>query len=65
MENHSTDEVSRLLINVEKLTQEVKLRNATNHKSMYDDTTNINKTVNSSNGPIARLRIYSTGLKKN
>ena len=65
MENDSTDEVSRLLINVEKITQEVKLRNATNHKSMDDDTTNINKTVNSSNAPIPRPRIYSAGLKKN
>ena len=38
---------------------------ATNHKSMYDDATNINrKTVNSNNAPIPRPRIYLTRLTK-
>ena len=65
MENDLTDEVTWLQINVEKLTQKAELRNAINHKSIYDDPANINKkTVNSSNAPISRSRIYSTGLKK-
>ena len=65
MENDSTDEITRVRNNIEKLVQEAKLRNATNHKSMYDDPTNINrKTVNPSNAPVPRPRIYSTRLKK-
>ena len=65
MENDSIDEITRVQINIEKLTREAKLRNATNHKSMYDDPTNmIRKTVNPSNAPVPRPRIYSTRLKK-
>ena len=65
MENDSTDEITRVRTNIEKLVQEAKLRNATNHKSMYDDPTNMNrKTVNPSNAPVPRPRIYSTRLKK-
>ena len=65
MENHLTDDFTRLQINLEKLTQEAELRNAINHKSIYDDPANTNrKTVNSSNVPIPRPRIYSTKLKK-
>ena len=65
MENDLTAEITRRRMDVEKLTQEVKFRNATNHKSMYDDTTNINRTThNSSNAPIPPPRRYSTRLKK-
>ena len=65
MENDSTDDFTRLQINIEKLTQEAELRNPINHKSIYDDPANTNeKTVNSSNAPIPRPRIYSTRLKK-
>ena len=65
MENDLTAEITRRRIDVEKLTQEAKFKNATTHKSMYDDTTNINrKTLNWSNAPIPPPRIYSTGSRK-
>ena len=64
MEGDSTDEVTRLQSSLIKLTQEAKSKIATNHKALHEDATDINgTTVNSSNAPIPRPRIYSTGFK--